>query len=357
MKEHNVLVLAVSEPFQDVEQIRRWVLCLHFPNFSSNVKVGGLHRLVSKLKRMKQRLRVWNKETFCRVDGIIRELEEIVEHYEELLQLDILRLLKKSFWFPRQNFKYFEQFMGTNDAVQCADLVRGGNVILKIEMSKSYDRVEWKFVDQALQAFGFPDFFCKVIQNCITTPWFPVMMHGTFKGFFKSKRGLRQGDHLSPYLFISMEDILSRMINKEMSVKHILPFSHPGGALTISHLLYGDDILIFANASKLIIQGLMKVLKKYKRCTRQRVNQEKSAIFFSKKLSLRRKNENLNETGLVKERFPFTYLEVSIVDGILKTLGLNKAEEVMERVGKLRNSKDVMLWLPEKNGFFNTKSV
>ncbi|KAK1563420.1 hypothetical protein Q3G72_027295 [Acer saccharum] len=71
--------------------------------------------------------------------------------------------------------------------------VRGGNVILKIDMSKAYDRVEWKFVDQTLHAFGFPDFFCKLIQICISTSWFSVMINGTYKGFFKSERGLRQG--------------------------------------------------------------------------------------------------------------------------------------------------------------------
>ncbi|KAK2639293.1 hypothetical protein Ddye_027088 [Dipteronia dyeriana] len=129
--------------------------------------------------------------------------------------------------------------------------VRRGNVILKIDMSKAYDRVEWKFVDQTLHAFGFPDFFCKMIHNCITTPWFSVMMHGTFKGFFKSKRGLRYGDPISLYLFILMEDILSKMINKEMSEKHIFPFSHPSGAPVIYHLLYADDIVIFATASKM----------------------------------------------------------------------------------------------------------
>ncbi|KAK3188861.1 hypothetical protein Dsin_028422 [Dipteronia sinensis] len=326
--------------------------------------------------------------------------------------------------------------------------VRGGNVILKIDMSKAYDRFEWKFVDQTLHAFGFPDFFYKLIQNCITTPWFSIMMHGTYRGFFKSKRGLRQGDPLSLYLFILMEEILSRMINLEMLEKHILPFSHPGGAPAISHFLYADDVVIFANASKRSIRGLMKVLKKYESWTGQRVNQEKSAIFFSEQLSLRRKNEILDETGFVEGKFPFTYLGVPIVDGKLRVsqfdpliqkiskkvegwksrllsqggrlvllrhvlssmplhllsflntpkivfkkiqvpifakfsegehsqirlkelvinnawdvkklqrlLGLNKAEEVIEKVGTLRTSEDVLLWLPEKNGFFNTKSA
>ncbi|KAK3172172.1 hypothetical protein Dsin_032509 [Dipteronia sinensis] len=52
------------------------------------VSESGLHQLVGKLKRMKQRLKVWNKETFGHVDGIIRELEERVEHYEEMLQAE-----------------------------------------------------------------------------------------------------------------------------------------------------------------------------------------------------------------------------------------------------------------------------
>ncbi|KAI9153529.1 hypothetical protein LWI28_012716 [Acer negundo] len=174
-------------------------------------------------------------------------------------------------------------------------------------MSKAYGRVKWKFVDHTLHAFGFPDLFCKLIQDCITTSWFSVMMNGTYMGFFKSERGLRQGNPLSPYLFILMEELLSRMINIEMSEKYILPFSHPYDAPVISHMLYADDVVFFANASKKSICGLMKVLKKYE-----------------------------SWSGLLR---------------------LNKTDEVIRRVGKFRNFEDVLLWLIEKNGFFNTKSV
>ncbi|KAF8407579.1 hypothetical protein HHK36_006713 [Tetracentron sinense] len=137
-------------------------------------------------------------------------------------------------------------------------------------------------------------------RNCISTTWFSVMMHDTYRGFFKSKRGLRQGDPLSQYIFIIMEEALSRLIQKKMTEKRILPFAHPSGAPIISHLLYADDVVIFVNACKKSVQNLMEVLKEYESWTGQRVNKDKSAIFFSKKLGAQQKRELLHEIGFIE---------------------------------------------------------
>ncbi|XP_042959541.1 uncharacterized protein LOC122294687 [Carya illinoinensis] len=195
---------------------------------------------------------------------------------------------------------------------------RGGNILMKIDMSKAYDRVNWKFLDHTLRAFGLPDFFCRLIKNCVTSTWFSIMMHGTYKGFFKAKRGLRQGDPISPILFIIMEEVFSRLLKRKALEKRILTFSQPSGTPPISHLLFADDIMVFANASRGSIWCLMEVVKTYELWSGQKVNLEKSAVYFSKQLKRRRRGEILMETGVKEGHFPFQYLGVPIVEGKLK---------------------------------------
>lgn len=69
-------------------------------------------------------------------------------------------------------------------------------------------------------------------------------MNGTYMCFFKSYRGPRQGDHLLPYLFILIEEVLTRLLNKAYGEGRIGKFFHPRGAPLIFHLLYADDLFV-----------------------------------------------------------------------------------------------------------------
>lgn len=64
----------------------------------------------------------------------------------------------------------------------------GGNIVMKIDMAKTYDRVHWDFLLDVLQGFGFNKKFCQLIAECVKSLWFSVMMNGTYKGFFKPSR-------------------------------------------------------------------------------------------------------------------------------------------------------------------------
>lgn len=79
--------------------------------------------------------------------------------------------------------------------------------------------------------------------------------------FFKGGRRLRQGDLISPYLFIIMKEVLARLLKQQFACEKIGVFSHPRGAPLVSHLLYTDDVVIFANCVKSSIQNLTSVLK------------------------------------------------------------------------------------------------
>ena len=93
--------------------------------------------------------------------------------------------------------------------------VKGGFVAVKLDLQKAYDRVNWSFLVKVLQQFGFCPRFIGWISKCISTVSFSILVNGSITKHFRPSRGLRQGDPLSPYLFILGQEVLSRLIDRE----------------------------------------------------------------------------------------------------------------------------------------------
>lgn len=152
---------------------------------------------------------------------------------------------------------------------------------LKLDMAKTYDRIEWDFVHGVLTAMGFPSQFTNLIIRCISCVNYQILINGKPSRSFSPERGLRQGDPLSPYLFILCADVLSGLLSQEAKRNKIHGFKVARRAPQISHLMFADDSLLFTRANPSEAESVMKILTTYQMASGQLINLDKSEASFS----------------------------------------------------------------------------
>jgi hypothetical protein len=157
---------------------------------------------------------------------------------------------------------------------------------VKLDMSKAYDRVEWSFLEETMKRLGFADRWRQLIMMCVTTTQYAVVVNGEPCGNILPTRGLRQGDPISPYLFLLCAEALSSMLswaNREGALTGV-PTSKRGPH--IGHLFFADDSLLFCRANIQQWNCLSSILKKYEKASGQRLNSNKTTLFFSRNTTM-----------------------------------------------------------------------
>ena len=156
-----------------------------------------------------------------------------------------------------------------------------GYGVLKIDMSKAYDRIDWKFLKAVLVAMNFSPRWIGWVMECVSTVQFTLLVNGSITQTFKPSKGLRQGDPISPYLFLLCANVLSIPLLKVEHNKAIQGIKEGRNGCTFTHLFFADDSLLFFKKDNKSLQNIHNILQWYCNLSGQNINLAKSDLFCS----------------------------------------------------------------------------
>lgn len=135
-------------------------------------------------------------------------------------------------------------------ALRTRDQVSSEFLAVRTDMMKAYDRLEWPFVEQSLRCLGFCERWIHRIMVCISSVSYGILINGRPYGRITPSRGIRQGDPLSPFIFILCAEILANTFRVAAEERKLTGLQIAPGAPSLSHLLFADDSLFSARLRK-----------------------------------------------------------------------------------------------------------
>ena len=124
-----------------------------------------------------------------------------------------------------------------------------GFMAIKVDLEKAYDRLDWEFLEDTLLDIRLSRRFTSLIMACVTTCSMQILWNGSPTEKFKTTRGIRQGDPLSPYLFVLCIERLAHKISYAINLKEWKPIFLRRNGPAISHLFFANDLILFSEAS------------------------------------------------------------------------------------------------------------
>jgi hypothetical protein len=208
-----------------------------------------------------------------------------------------------------------------------------GLCAVKLDMHKAYDRVESEFLRKIMLRLGFHQDWVDMVMACVTYVSDVVRFNSQLTDSFIPTRGIRQGDPLSPYLFLLCAEGLSSSLLNVEEIGGIEGVKVCTGAPSVSHLLFADDSLILLKSDLNNAISLQQVLDSYCANSGQLISVAKSSVFFSPNTHVDARIQVCNTLNIDTEALSDKYLGLPALVGIDRSdCFLNLVERVIQLI-------------------------
>lgn len=244
-------------------------------------------------------LREWNSTLICLIPKVSQPEEasqfrpislcNVIYKIASKVLVNRLKPIIRELVSPVQNAFVPGRLMSDNcliahELIRRIKLQKSGKIFmaaLKVDMYKAYDKVDWRFLNWLLERMAFPQKFRHWIMQCVSTVSYSLLINGEPSRKFKPLCGLRQGDPLSPYLFILVMEAFSRLIAYAESQGLIEGIKISRSSPPISHLFFADDSLLFFKAKPQSCATVKSLITEFSKLPGEVINFSKSVIMFS----------------------------------------------------------------------------
>ena len=182
--------------------------------------------------------------------------------------------------------------------------------MLKIDLQKAYDSVEWTFLEQVMGGLGFREMFIQWVMKCVKTVNYTIVVNGQTTQRFDAAKGLRQGDPMSPFLFAIALEYLSRLL-KGLKEEKAFKYHPKCSKLDITHLCFADDLLLFSRGDLESIKILQRCFSEFSQASGLQENLTKSSIYCGG-VQMEVRQQIIQQLGYTIEELPFKYLGVPL---------------------------------------------
>ncbi|GJZ61623.1 RNA-directed DNA polymerase, eukaryota [Tanacetum coccineum] len=214
-----------------------------------------------------------------------------------------------------------------NEVMQWCTSKKKQALIFKVNFEKAYDSVRWDFLDEVLQKFGFGNKWRMWIQSCLRSSRGSILINGSPTEEFQFFKGLKQGDPLSPFLFILIMESLHLSFQRVVEAGMFTGIKL-SSSVTLSLMFYADDAMFLGQWNDGNIDTLVHVLECFYQASGLRINMSKIKI-MSVHVEGEKVKQAASKLGCRTLNAPFVYLGTK-VGGTMSRV--NEWNEVVDKV-------------------------